>query len=205
MADDREAERNVPRNVSPLTSTERVRRHRERKRLEKAGKGPGRPFTPGHQLSVTHGATSPVRVSEVAAGILGELLDGRDCPEHLKDGGGQYRYVLELWASAMAQARLLRAWLDAQDVVGAMTELTQAEENEQASEGSARRSMTSRRVASVLDMIHRAETRAGHLAARLGLDPLSQKRLGDLRPRFDMALYMAALDQDEAGEEQAGA
>jgi hypothetical protein len=183
-----------------LSSTERSRRRRARL---KAARGAGRPFVAGHELSTTHGAYRAVRVSEVAGQILADLLGGDDCPEHLKGGGGQYRYVLELWASAMAQARLLRAWLDGQDVVGAMTELTEGEESEvRPSPGSARRVMTSRRVSSVLEQLHRAETRAGHLSGRLGLDPLSAARVRSPRRPLSISDYWAEElpAGDEAGD-----
>lgn len=111
----------------PLSNAERQRRYRERKRA-KSGSGvapdgswspafPGQraPFQPGNTLGLTSGANSPGRVMVVAAEILSELLGSPDCPVHLRDDGGRvYAHMLELWASAMAQARLLRVWLDSQ-------------------------------------------------------------------------------------------
>lgn len=203
---------------APLSNAERQRRYRQRKaERARAGSGvspddgswtpafPGQrqPFRAGNTAGVVTGVNSPARVGELAAQVLAELLGGKDCPEHLRDGGGQYKFTLELWASSMAQCRMLRSWLDGQDVLAAMTEVTQGEETEvRPSMGSAKRSVTSRRVASVIDQLHKCEVRAGNLSARLGLDPLARVRMGkDPRPGFDLALYWA---QRADGEDAAG-
>jgi hypothetical protein len=60
------------------------------------------------------------------------------------------------------------------------------------------RSMTGRRVGSVLDQLHKAETRAMHLRTRLGLDPLARAKLGkDWASTVDLALQWAEDDRRE--------
>jgi hypothetical protein len=149
------------------------------------------PFAPGNQLGTTSGAHTAPRVLAVSQQIVSGLLADPDCPDYLLNDGS-YRHALELWGSAMAQCVLLRTWLDTQDIFSAMSEITEGtEEEERTRPGMAKRTMRSRRVASVLDQLHKAETRAMHLSTRLGLDPLARARLGaDLAgAQFDIAKY----------------
>lgn len=202
MASARDARNGVTEIVTgyvpaPMSSAERQRNYRRRKAAGKAAV-PGRPFAPGNQAAVTTGSGSPGRVLAVAGEILSELLGSPDCPAHLRnDGGRAYAHLLELWASAMAQSRLLRSWLDSQDLAAGLSEFTEASETETHTTAGTKRMSTARRMSAVIDQLHRAETRAMHLSAQLGLTPLAAKRLGDLRPRFDMALAMAEITEAE--------
>jgi hypothetical protein len=111
---------------------------------------------------------------------------------------------LQALARHEAIIQLLSEWLDGQDIVSAMTELTTEEERGELSLGGGKshRLTTSRRVAAVLDQLHRVEVRAAHERSRLGLDPVSRVKLkGSLdRAPFDLALYWAqrAEERDAA-------
>ena len=207
----------------PLSGAERQARYKARKKAEKAAAGSGvqadgswvaqfagqRPaFPPGHELALTHGARQEVRVEALAAQVRAELLAHPDCPPYLREDGS-YAWTLELWSSAVAVSRLLRAWLNAQDLADAMAEVTEEEETEERpTPVTVKRRMRSRRVQSVLDQLHKHETRAMHLATRLGLDPLARGRLGaDLASaKFDLARYWAEQDarEQQAQERAAG-
>jgi hypothetical protein len=101
-------------------------------------------------------------------------------------------------------------WFEAHDIDVAMADITdeQEEENRSYSKGDdedggnkrrTTRSTRTRHVSSVLDQLHKHETRAMTLRARLGLDPLSRARLGrDLTAaRFDLAKAIAELSEQE--------
>lgn len=81
-----------------------------------------------------------------------------------------------------------------------LTEFTEGSETEtHTTGGMAKRMSSSRRVSAVIDQLHRAETRAMHLSAQLGLTPMAAKRLGDQRRRFDLAAYWAGEPEGGAG------
>jgi hypothetical protein len=84
-------------------------------------------------------------------------------------------------------------------VEAALTEVTEGEESEERSEGGlkAKRQMKSRRVASVVEQLHKHEVRAMQLRARLGLDPLSRARLGKdvASQKLDLARLWAEEDR----------
>jgi len=127
-------------------------------------------------VSVTTGAWSPRRYGPLAERIAADLLAHPGTPKFLAEPS--YRPAVDAWASAEAICQLLREWLAVQDIEAAMTELTEGSESEERDGPNVTRSMRSRRVASVLDQLHRHETRAMHLRVQLGLSPLSRARLG---------------------------
>lgn len=212
MPGDQDEGRGVAGNVAPLSSTERSRRRRERLRAERAKAGSGvspdsswspafpqqrPPFALGNQAAVTTGANSPARVSALAQEVAAELLGDRDTPEYVR----KYPHAVMAWATAEAICRLLRAWLDTQALDDALSEVTTGEESEARTGMGAQRSMRTRRTMSVLDQLHRHETRAMHLRQRLGLDPVGRAKVKEGKPAFDLALYYAAQEhaENEAG------
>ena len=149
-------------------------------------------------MSLTHGARS-WRADVLAERVAADLLADPSTPPYLAETS--YRDAVMAWAWAVAICRLLRDWLTRQDVESALAEITEGTETEDRAGPRVKRSMRSRRVASVLDQLHRHETRAMHLRAQLGLSPLSRARLGaDLAgAKLDLARYWAeqdAKDQD---------
>jgi hypothetical protein len=207
--------------VTALTGAERQRRYREkRKKREGSGAGsglqpdgsfvpefPGQrpPFQPGHEMSVTHGARRESTVAELAGRYEAELLSHPDTPEWLR---GSTRDLPAVRALCRAEAivTLLWEWFTRQDVETALSEMTEGAETEvRPAPGAMTRTIRSRRVASVLDQIHKHETRAMHLRGRLGLDPLSRVRLGKAAggPVFDLAAYWASdVGQQKARDTQ---
>lgn len=203
-------------DVTALSGAERQRRYREKRRREAGGAGSGvqadgsfvpefagqrPPFRAGHELSVTHGARRESTVAELAAQYEAELLSHPDTPEWLRDSTRDLPAVRAL-CRAEAIVSLLWAWLAGQDVETALSETTEGTETEvRPVPGAMTRTIRSRRVASVLDQVHKHETRAMHLRGRLGLDPLSRVRLGKTAagPGFDLAAYWAS----EIGQQKA--
>lgn len=201
-----------------MSSAERARRYRQRRREERetAGSGidpdtgewspvfPGQrpPLQPGHQLSLVHGAYSPQRVETMAAGIVKELLDSPSCPAHLRDDPEAFAPLLELWGSAMAVCRLLRAALTTGDVLAGLSEFTEGLETERRpAMGQVNRKTRVRRTGPILDALHRHETRAMNLSVRLGLDAASRARAGTAAPTIDVARYWAdRYTQQQADE-----
>lgn len=102
---------------------------------------------------------------------------------------------------------LLWDWLAAQDVEDALSDVTTTEEAEERRKGRTTRRTVSRRVVSVLDQLHRAESRAASLRGKLGLDPASAARLAkDLSATrwYQGATPLdRALDKIEADRRQA--
>lgn len=137
------------------------------------------PFTPGHELSVQHGAYSPRKVDPLASDLVERLLDDVEVA-YLRSAA--FRPAVWAWARAEAQAQLLTEYL-AERGKGGVGDL----EDE--------------RVRSAYLLLHRAEARADRSRARLGLDPLSRARLGkDVAQgrAADAAAVMAELHRLEA-------
>lgn len=87
------------------------------------------PFEPGNEAAVTHGAHSPRKVRPVADQLKRELVAA--APWAM---GPTFAAVVEAWAVAEAQCRLLREWLDEVGILddageprGALKALSQAE------------------------------------------------------------------------------
>jgi hypothetical protein len=133
------------------------------------------PFEPGHTASLLHGARSERTIAPLAEQIAAELLAAESTPAHLLRR--EFAAAVQAWARAEAVVALLWRWLDEQDIGEALTEVTSAEETETHGKRKTTRRSVSRRVASVLGELHRAETRAASMRRALGLDPLSAGRL----------------------------
>lgn len=141
-----------------------------------AFEGQRRPFEPGHELSVQHGAYSPRKVEPLARELVDLVLADPDCsPAHAP----RYRLALWAWARAEAQAQLLTEYL--------------AKAGEAAGDGVG--DLEQDRIRSAYLLLHRAEARATTQRTRLGLDPLSAARLGRDRGAgaADTARVMAEL------------
>ena len=166
------------------------------------------PFKPGNEVAVTHGASSPRRAGELARQFQARMMASEDTPAYLQDPS--YGEAIAAYCRSLAIVALLWAWFEAQDIDVAMADVTTEDETEvraysregDGDGGNRRRTArksTSRHVSSVLDQLHKHETRAMTLRARLGLDPLSRARLGrDLTAaRFDLAKAIAELSEQE--------
>jgi hypothetical protein len=183
------------------------------------GRGyPREPFKAGHEVNLRHGANTERRVGPLAAQYAEALLEADATPAYLRDA--RYRPAIDAYCRALATLSLLWAWLDEQDIVAAATDVTVLEEDEDRvygrdksagsddeggsdGKGSRRRTTrrsTSRHVTSALNEVYRWEGRAMALRGRLGLDPLSNARLGrDVAATFDLARAIQELD-DTASE-----
>lgn len=134
------------------------------------------PFTPGHEASVKHGGFSERRVGPLAERIKAALLEDPDCPPFLHEG--KFARALSAWSRAEALAELIGRYLDTIDIGGALSEVTEAAEDEdRAAPGTVRRRLSSRKRLSVLEALHRAESRAQSLRRELGLSPASYAQL----------------------------
>lgn len=143
------------------------------------------PFSPGHELSLRHGAYSPRHVEPLAAELVELVLADPECAHA---HAGRWRPALWAWARAEAQVQLLSEYL--------------AKAAEETGDGVG--DLDKDRVRSAYLLLHRAEARADRSRARLGLDPLSAARLGRDRAAgvADTARVMAELHRMalEAGE-----
>ena len=112
----------------------------------------------------------------------------------------EYPHSVQGWARAEAIVLLMSEWLAQMDVEAALTEGTEEESEETVKRGRVKRMTRGRRVASVADQLHKHETRAMQLRARLGLDPLSRARLGKdvASQRLDLARLWAEEDRAKA-------
>ena len=141
-----------------------------------AFEGQRRPFEPGHELSVQHGAYSPRKVEPLARELVDLVLADPDCSA---SHAPRYRLALWAWARAEAQVQLLTEYL--------------AKAGDEAGDGVG--DLERERVRSAYLLLHRAEARATTQRTRLGLDPLSAARLGRDRAAgaADTARVMAEL------------
>ena len=183
----------------PLTSTERSRNSRARKR-DAAKQARGYRWadaTPGNELAMVHGASSERRIAPLADQIAAALLADPDTPPYLLEPS--YAAVVRAWSRAEAVVSLLWDWLAEQDIGTALADTTTTDEDERRSRSKSRRHTTSRHVESVLTQLHRHETRAMNLRSRLGIDPLSRARLGkDIAgQRLDLARLFAEISGAE--------
>jgi hypothetical protein len=177
---------------------------------------PREPFKKGHEVNLRHGANTEKRVGPLAAQYAEALLQADATPQYLRDA--RYRPAIDAYCRALATLSLLWAWLDEQDIVSAATDVTSLDEEEDRvysrdkaadgddaggsdGKGSRRRTTrrsTSRHITSALNEVYRWEGRAMALRGRLGLDPLSNARLGrDVAQSFDMARAIEELTRRE--------
>jgi hypothetical protein len=147
------------------------------------------PFQPGNTLAATyHGAYSPRKVDPLATELVAAVLDD---PQASHAHAPHHRPALWAWARAEAQVQLLTEYL--------------AEKADAAGDGIG--DLYDDRVKAAYLLLHRAEARAMSGRARLGLDPLSQARLGRDRTaaNLDVALIMAQLHKlEQAGMDVSG-
>ena len=192
-------------NVAPLSSTERSRRRRERLKAEGRARGPGKPFSPGHELSVRHGAFSRRVTVPRAAELVAELLAKPSTPEWLREES--YADAVMAWGQALAEVERLRARRDELDrrdaesaVTASLTELVETTETEvRPAPGTLSRESITRQQESLSRALHRAEMRLRTMRADIGLTPMSRARLGKdiARARLDLALHWAEEDARE--------
>lgn len=147
-----------------------------------------KPPWPGNSLAEVHGAHSERRISPRVAEIRAALVDHPECPSWLHEPS--YQPAVNAYCRAEAIVTLLWEYLDSLDVVAALSESAVSDEEEVRGKGVTTRHTVSRRAESVLNQIHRHETRAANLRAQLGLTPLARSRLGKLgeAPRVDIML-----------------
>ena len=151
-------------------------------------------------IATQHGAYSPSVVDPLAAQIVADQLAAPSCPPHLKENPERWTYALDAWGRAEATVRLLRAWLSGQDVGEALSEVTTAAETTEASKGKVVKRTASKRRESALAALDRAERTAAARRNDLGLTPMAAARLKvDMTPRFDLALAIAALEEETSG------
>jgi hypothetical protein len=165
----------------------------------------GKSFQPGNQAAVTHGAFSPLLVESVARDIVAGLLARPSCPRRLVEDPDDE--LLELWGTAMAVCRLLRASLTTGNIEAALTEqLSEDETTVRPAMGAAERSMRAKRRQPVLDALHKHQSQAMHLAKALGLDAASRRAAGEAQSEtVDYAQYWAARAAQKAREAEGSA
>lgn len=152
------------------------------------------PFEAGHERSVVSGAHSPRRVEPRAAEIASAIRADPSSPEWLRLP--QYAAALAAYARTEAIVSLLTEWLDTQDLGDVLTDTTRTAEVEERTKTRTTRRSTQTRVVSVLDQLHRAETRANSLRRELGLTPASAARL--TRDLSQSRWYAGASPLDKA-------
>jgi len=146
------------------------------------------PFERGNEVALRHGAYSP-RKADPLAGELVDLVLADPAASHAH--APHHRPALWAWARAEAQVQLLSEYL--------------ATEGELSYDGVG--DLDEDRIRSAYLFLHRAEARATTGRARLGLDPLSQARLGRDRAaaQYDIARVMAELERREQHDGPGGA
>jgi hypothetical protein len=167
------------------------------------------PFRAGNEAALTHGARTK-RPDVLAEQFYERLMTAESTPPYLYDPS--YAEAIRGYCRTLAIIKLLWDWFDRQDIDVAMADITTEDEDEERAysrddgeDGGSRR-RTARRtvgrhVASVLDQLHRHETRAMNLRTKLGLDPLARMKMQrDVAgAKFDLAAAIAALsDQDRS-------
>jgi hypothetical protein len=179
------------------------------------GNGPGHggpareyswePFAEGHTKSVVHGARSERTVSELAGQIEAGILADESVPDWVRLP--QYAGARAAYARSLAIVERLTAWLDSQDIETVLTDKLSTEETEVRTKTRTTRRSTSVRIISVLDQLHRAETRANSLRRELGLTPTSAaaltKNLSQSRWYQSASPLDRALEQIEAERRRA--
>jgi hypothetical protein len=173
-----------------------------------AGKGPARgyswpPVERGQvgaaHIATTHGAYSPALVDPLAAQIVADQLASPSCPPHLAEDPERWRYALDAWGRAEATVRLIRGWLDGQDVGEALSETTTAAETTETTKGKIVKRTVGKRRESALAALDRAERTAAARRNELGLTPMAAARLKLSQDKpFDLAAEIMRLDAEES-------
>jgi hypothetical protein len=111
-----------------------------------------RPFQPGNEVGLRHGAHSARRIAPLAEEILQSVLDDPQC-QYLT--APRFAAELEAWAANEGRVRLLEAYIG--DGVGDLADEA---------------------TRSAWALLHRCETRAQSGRDRLGLSPASASKIG---------------------------
>jgi hypothetical protein len=168
-----------------------------------AFRGQRPPFTETSGLH--HGTRSPVQIADLADTLAAELLDDDATPDYLRDPA--YRHAIKGWARAEAVCELAWDWLaDQPDIESVLSEITTANETERRTGKVVKRTMNSRRVANVLDVLGRFTKQAATCREQLGLSPMGRARLGKAvtSSAVDMAALMSAItDRREQAQDDA--
>jgi hypothetical protein len=139
------------------------------------------PFSPGHELSLKHGAWSPRKVEPLASeNVDGVLALAEEHQELAYLAQPQYAHALWSWGQAEARVQLLTEYL--LDVGGDLD-----------AEGNVRPAS---------ELLLRCQKRADAMRQRLGLDPLSRARLGRdvAATSIDVARMMATHDNTKGDD-----
>jgi hypothetical protein len=149
--------------------------------------------TPGNELALQHGANSERRVGPLAEQIAAALLADPNTPQYLREPS--YSATVAAWSRAEAVVELLWRWLGEHDFNAAMADATVTKEDSTFGKGTSRKRTSTRHIESVLNQLHRHETRAMNLRSRLGLDPLSRARIGKdvAEAQVDLARVFAEM------------
>jgi hypothetical protein len=142
------------------------------------------------------GVRSPARVAELAGVIAAGLLTEDGTPDYLRDPS--YRYAVQAWARHEAVCSMAWDWLAEQpDIEAVLSEITSATETEKRTGKVVKRSMHSRRVMNVLDVLGRHGGQAAKCREQLGLTPLGRARLGKAvtSSAVDLAQLMSAITE----------
>lgn len=141
------------------------------------------PFEPGNEVGLRHGCYSPRRIEPLAEELLGHLL-ADESVAYLR--APKWRLALLALARTESRIQLLSEYL-----------MRRGEES-----GDGVGDLDSERVRSAYALLHRCETRAATLRARLGLDPLSASRLGrdHAAAELDVARLFAQMEERERQE-----
>jgi hypothetical protein len=165
------------------------------------GNGSWEQFTEGNTAAETHGAYSERRISKLAEQYEAELLADPTTPDWVR---------LPRYAGARAArnrnkavVQILVDWLDSQDIETVLTDKTITEEVEKREKGRTARRSTSTRVISVLDQLHRAETRLASSNRDLGLTPASEAALTKNLAQSGWYRSVSTSPLDQALEEKA--
>lgn len=155
------------------------------------------PFAVGNDEALVHGAHSPARLDVLAVEIEGHARAAPWWPDHLRDG--RFDPEVKAWCRAEAMVQKLWSYLAENDVTGWLTDSASEDSSEEHHDGRSRRRTTSRRVASAMADLNRAENRAAKCRAALALTPVAAGRLG-LDVVQAAAIREGALDRlTEAG------
>lgn len=184
-----------------------MRRHRERKKqAEAAGRGQGKPFEPGHQVSVRHGAYSQRLTGERAREIAGTFLASAACPSDAADDL-TLMSAIAAWAHAESECERLRGYRDVlesqlgDDAVAEM--LTEVTETTRVETRPAMGSMQGKDLTRTRESTARALYRAEMKLRTMRTDLWKQlDKHGTGRQPFSLALIMA--EQDEAEQDELG-
>lgn len=130
--------------------------------------GQREPFRQGNTAAQVSGARGRV-ADELARQFEAALYADPNVPEFVK--GRTFAREVRSWSRAEAQAELLWRTLNEVGLQEFATEWTRGTERESPARGGTKRKIRQGRLSSMLEAMHRAETKAANLRRRLGLSP----------------------------------